>query len=140
MAKIDATIKNQEATMQSNATSIKNLVMQMGQITNMLNSRQPGTLPSDTKRNPRAHVKAITLRSGKELSDPTTEVMNNEEKKVVKKEQKVEVQKLKEDELIPRRISFPDNLPSYVPPIPYPQRLVKAKLDKQFGMFLKCYT
>ena len=50
MARTDATFKNQEETMQNNATSIKNLEMQIGQIANMLNFRQLGTLPSDTER------------------------------------------------------------------------------------------
>ena len=40
MARTDVTLKSQEA-------SIKNLEIQ---IANMLNSRQPGTLPSDTKK------------------------------------------------------------------------------------------
>ena len=94
--------------------------MQIGQIANMLNSKQLDTLPCDTKRNPREHVKAIILRNGKELSHPTTETKNNEEKKVAEEEQRVEMQKIKENEVIPRRISFLDNPPSYVPPIPYP--------------------
>ena len=130
MARTDATLKSQEA-------SIKNLEVQMGQIANMLNSRQPGTLPSDTERNPREYVNAIALRSGKELNDPTEK--NDEEKKAREEEQKVEMQKPKEDEVIPGRISFPDNPPAYVPPVPYPQRLVKAKLDKQFGKFLEVF-
>ena len=113
--------------------------MQMGQIANMLNSRQSSTLSSDTKRNPREHVKVVTLRSGNEQSHLTTKRKNNEEKKVTKKEQRVEMQKPKEDEVISRRISFPDNLPSYVPPIPYPQRLAKSKLDKKFGNFLEVF-
>ena len=75
-------------------------------------------------------MKAVTLRSGKELSHATTKTKNNEEKKVAKEGQRGEVQKPKEDEVIPRRISFPDNSPSYVPPVLYPQRLAKATLDK----------
>ena len=63
----------------------------MGQITNMLNSRQLGTLPSDTKRNPREHVKTIALRSGKELRHLATKMNNNKEKKVVEKDQRVEL-------------------------------------------------
>ena len=86
----------------------------------MLNFRQLGTLLSDTERNPIKYMKAITLRSGKKLSDPTTKMKNNEEKKVAKEEQVIEVQKSKEDKVILRRISFPDNPPSYVPLVPYP--------------------
>ena len=46
----------------------------------MLNFRQLSTLPSDTKRNLREHVKAITLKGWKELNNPTIEIKNNEEK------------------------------------------------------------
>ena len=77
-------------------------------------------------------MKAITLRRRKELSHPIIIMKNNDEKEVVEEEQRGEVHKPKEDEVIPRRINFLDNPSSYVPPLPYPQRLVKAKLDKQF--------
>ena len=104
--------------------------MQTGQITNMLNIKQSGTLPSDTERNPREHMKAIMLRSGKELSDLITKKKNNEEKKVVEEKQRIKVHKPKEDKVTRGRISFPNNPPSYVPPVPCPQRPVKTKLDK----------
>ena len=111
----------------------------MGQIANKLNSRQPGTLPSDTERNPREHVKAVTTRSGKELKDLVVKKKNDEEKKRSGEEQKEEAQKHQEDNVLPRRISFPDNPPPYVPLVPYPQRLVKVKQDKQFENFLEIF-
>ena len=44
----------------------------MGQMANLLIERQQGSLPSNSKKNPRGegkeHVKAITLRSGRELA------------------------------------------------------------------------
>ena len=58
----------------------------MGQIINMLNIRLLGGLPSDTKRNPREHVKAITLKNGKELNAPKPHKKGKEEKKLVEKE------------------------------------------------------
>ena len=43
----------------------------MGQMANLLTERQPGSLPSNSEVNPRRdgneHVKAVMLRSGKEL-------------------------------------------------------------------------
>ena len=43
----------------------------MGQMANLLTKRQPGSLPSNSEVNPRRdgneHVKAVMLRSGKEL-------------------------------------------------------------------------
>src|SRR3954462_4400962 len=59
----DMLIKNQSA-------SIKNLEMQMGQIHNLLSNRPQGAFPSDTEKNPREQVNAITLRSGKTYEEP----------------------------------------------------------------------
>ena len=46
----------------------------MGQMANRLTERQWGALPSNSEVNPRQegneHVKAVTLRSGKELAAP----------------------------------------------------------------------
>ena len=54
------------------AAQLRNLEVQMGQMANILTERQPGSLLSNSEVNPRRegneHVKAITLRSGKELA------------------------------------------------------------------------
>ena len=46
----------------------------MGQMANLLTERQQGSLPRNSEMNPRGegkeHVKAITLRSGRELATP----------------------------------------------------------------------
>ena len=76
-------------------------------------------------------MKAVTTRSGKELKDPVVKKKNDEEKKRREEEQKEEAQKPQEVDVLPRRISFSDNSPLYVLSIRYPQRLVKAKLDKK---------
>ncbi|XP_062089289.1 uncharacterized protein LOC133795851 [Humulus lupulus] len=64
-------VKN-EAMIQSQAASLRNLETQVGQLANELRNRPHGTLPSDTK-NPRngskEHCKAVTLRSGKGLEN-----------------------------------------------------------------------
>ncbi|XP_062075610.1 uncharacterized protein LOC133779698 [Humulus lupulus] len=64
-------VKN-EAMIQSQAISLRNLENQVGQLANELRNRLHGTLPSDTE-NPRngsnEHCKAVTLRSGKELEN-----------------------------------------------------------------------
>jgi len=56
-----------EQTFQNQAASIRNLEAQVGQIANTLAERTQGALPSNTETNPREHVKAITLRSGREV-------------------------------------------------------------------------
>ena len=63
MAKNDALIQSQAAT-------LKNLENQMGQLATELRNRPQGTLPSNTE-NPRnlgkEHIKVVALRSGKTL-------------------------------------------------------------------------
>ena len=49
------------------AISIKQIELQMAQLSAIMNTRQPGTLPSNTVQNPKkdAHCMAITTRGGK---------------------------------------------------------------------------
>ena len=54
-----------KANFQNQQAAIKNLKIQMGQLANMVANRTQGSLPSNTKMNPKEHVKTITLRSGK---------------------------------------------------------------------------
>ena len=60
-----------KANMQQQATQLISLEAQMGQMANLLTERQPGSLSSNSEINPRRdgneHVKAVMLRSGKEL-------------------------------------------------------------------------
>ena len=62
--------------------------MQMGQMANLLTKRQQGSLPSNSEINPRCegkeHVKAIMLRSGRELATwGKPSVVREEETEVV---------------------------------------------------------
>ena len=67
-----ANMQNQTTQLNNQATQLTNLEVQMGQMANILTERQQGSLPSNSEKNPRGegkeHVKAITLRSGKELA------------------------------------------------------------------------
>ena len=44
--------------------------------------------------------------------------------------------KKKYDEVVPRRMTFPNNPPLYTSPLPFPQRFRKTKLDEKFSKFL----
>ncbi|KAL8147467.1 hypothetical protein AgCh_004972 [Apium graveolens] len=94
----------------SQVVSIKTLENQFGQITNALLNRQPGTLPSD-----------IEVPGKREA-----------------KEQEVEVK--------PRKTIIKNTPPEgntgekqIYPPLPFPKRLQKKKLDKQFEKFLEVF-
>ncbi|KAJ4717074.1 Retrotransposon gag protein [Melia azedarach] len=63
-----------KTTFQNQAASIRNLEVQVGQLASMMTERQQGSLPSNTETNPREHVNAITLRSGKKLEEPKDKI------------------------------------------------------------------
>ncbi|KAG8472697.1 hypothetical protein CXB51_034526 [Gossypium anomalum] len=91
MAKNDALIQSQAAT-------LKNLENQMGQLATELHNRLQGTLSSNTK-NPRnlgkKHIKLVALRSGKILEPRLIDV---EDKPVGKNQPAVEIPTPKESE------------------------------------------
>ena len=49
--------------------SLRNLENQVGQLANNLSRRPQGGLPSNTEKNPREKVNAVTLRNGKKLDE-----------------------------------------------------------------------
>ena len=58
--------------MNNQVAQLRNLKVKMGQMANILTERQQGSLLSNSEKNPRGdgkeYVKAITLRSGRELA------------------------------------------------------------------------
>ena len=67
----------------THAISIKQLELQLAQLSATANTRQPGTLSSNTVQNPKndGHCMAITTRGGKQTIDPP---MPSKEEKVIK--------------------------------------------------------
>ncbi|XP_070049011.1 uncharacterized protein [Nicotiana tomentosiformis] len=93
-------------------TGFLNLKRQVGYIATILSKRVPGTLPADTERNPK-------------------ETPKNEVDK--KKKDKKEGDKNKEEETSRRDES---NESEHMHALPFPQKLYREKLDKQFERFL----
>ena len=107
--------------------------------------RQPVSLPSNLEVNPRQegneHVKAITLRSGRELAiqgQPlvigeveTEEVIQTSQNDNTEREQP------QEKKFGGEETEVKDHQP--IAPILYPQRLKKNKLDKQFTKFMEVF-
>ncbi|XP_034203729.1 uncharacterized protein LOC117618238 [Prunus dulcis] len=148
-----------ETTLQNQAASIRNLEVQMGQLANVLTGRVNGALPSQTEINPKnqEHTKALTLRNGRPIK---TAVDLDEEKNI--QQQTAETTEITNvpssssitagtaaqlDEISPEiehaiveKLSQPAALVKpYVPPIPFPQRLRKNKVDAQFSKFLDIF-
>ena len=119
----------------------------------LLTARQQGSLPSNLEVNPRGegkeHVKAITLRSGRELSilgQPLVvrEVETEEVDQPNPKDQ-MEGESLQEKKLVERSygkkyIEKQAGTDEPTTPVPYPQRLKKNKLDKQFTKFMEVFN
>ncbi|KAH9744682.1 hypothetical protein KPL70_003808 [Citrus sinensis] len=127
MTKIETTFHNQVA-------SIRNLEVQVGQIANLLSSRQQGSLPSNTEMNPREQVNATVRRSGKQLDEPRKEAKKVDEEQV---EDTTKVSKATSSEIAQPKPATP--IKAYVPRIPFPQRLRKNYIDKQFLKFLDAF-
>ncbi|XP_020258775.1 uncharacterized protein LOC109835201 [Asparagus officinalis] len=94
-------------------------------------------LPRQPKTNPRSHVNAITLRSGKQYERPKMKENDGvdghheeKNKNVIDVDNETQTQ---EEEKVEKYVAPAP----YKPPLPFPQRLAKAKLEKQFGKFLE---
>ena len=114
----------------------------MGQMENLLTERQPSSLPSNSEVNPRRdgneHVKAVMLRSEKELElqlqPPVVEQLETEE--IIQPEQKedADIEQPQEKQSSENSTEAKASIP-----VPYPQRLKKHKLDKQFTKFMDVF-
>ncbi|XP_010684207.1 uncharacterized protein LOC104898795 [Beta vulgaris subsp. vulgaris] len=103
-------------------------------------SKPSGLLPGQTEPNPKGYIHAISLRSGRELEDPYRKM--NDQRKSAKESKKSseedqgekvlekEAKETEKKELIVISIA------PYKPPVPFPQRLAQAKLEKKYGKFL----
>ena len=67
-------LQNQSTQLQNQGAQLINLEVKIGQMTTLLTERQHGSLPNNSEVNLRRegneHVKAVTLRSGRELAVP----------------------------------------------------------------------
>ena len=76
----------------NHSSSIHNLEVQMGQLANSIAVRNQGVLPSNTEKNPKEQVKAITLRSGTEI--PSQQATKEYEEKKNKREEQQDDQRV----------------------------------------------
>ncbi|XP_070011189.1 uncharacterized protein [Nicotiana sylvestris] len=133
-------IKATEEKVESQHSAIKNLEIQVSQLATLMSRQIQGALPSNTEKNPKVHLKAISLRSGKSLDDPYAdrEGKPQEVKKVNKGENKIESKFPKEQKNKGKNVQENELIinPHSVP-LPFPQKLKREKLDKKFSKFLE---
>lgn len=86
-------LESNEMLLKNQSSTIKNLVVQLGQIHNILLNRSQETLPSNTETNPRDQLNAVTLTSGTKYDGPKMK----EDEKEVSKEKEVAEEELDKD-------------------------------------------
>ena len=96
----------------------------------------------NSRREGNEHVKSITLRSGKELEIQGKPLVTEEieMEKVIQPSQNdnTEREQPQEKQSVGDKIEAKD-CPQPIAPIPYPRRLKKHKLDKQFTKFMEVF-
>ena len=136
-AELEASNTNSQIFQKTTNASLKNLETQIGQLALTLQNQMKDAFPSDTKKNPKDCM-AVQLRSGKELEKEKSEKDEGnkgegrlENAESLEKERKKEQQQ--EEERSKKKAQ------NYVPPVPFPQRLQKSKIEEQFARFLKTF-
>ena len=81
ISQLDEAQKRMEQMIRNHSSFIHKLEVQIGQLANSLSTRNEGALPSNTEKNPKEQVKAITLRSGIEIQTPKATMTYEENKK-----------------------------------------------------------
>ncbi|XP_022853864.1 uncharacterized protein LOC111375292 [Olea europaea var. sylvestris] len=136
-------MRKTDATLQDQSAAIKNLETQMGQMAISITGRVPGNLSSNTEINPKEHAKAITTRSGVQLpeihvkrsvaSKKSAPTSDNE---IVEQTEQTIGNVGKENSNTSRDAI---SITPHKPPIPFPQRLKKHKLNQQYSKFLEVF-
>ena len=133
----------------NNNASLKNLETQVGQLALYKQSRD--SFPSDTKKNPKDYME-ITLKSDRELhkrKEDEKRMAEKEKQEESEKETKMDSSEMTEER---RKLKVQQEQPvekgdlkkkgevqTYKPPIPFPQRLQKEKMEEQFSKFLNMF-
>ena len=152
MNETKANMQQQATQLNNQAAQLRNFEVQMGQMASLLTERQQGSLPSNSEVNPRGegkeYCKAITLRSGKELEIPEPQLAVRELKikdqdQSIPKDQMQDEQprdtRAVKDNKVREETKKQTKIDEPVIPIPYPKRLKKGKLEKQFAKFLDIF-
>ncbi|XP_070005379.1 uncharacterized protein [Nicotiana sylvestris] len=135
---------NQVEALNSLTQQIANLTQkveafQVSQLATLMFGQIQGALPSNTKKNPKEHIKAISLRSSKYLDDPYAdrEGKTQEMEKVNEGENKIEYKFPKEQKNKGKNVQKNKLITNpHSVPLPFPQKMKREKLDKQFSKCL----
>ncbi|XP_062113998.1 uncharacterized protein LOC133825010 [Humulus lupulus] len=124
-------------------SSIRNLETQIGKLATLMANHAQGDLPSTTEVNPKEQCQAITLRNGKRYEGPSKERSvedkgQDQQAQAPTQEEKKHSEKKATEGIPTKEASPPISIKHHIK-IPYPQRLRKNNMDKQFTKFLEVF-
>nr|XP_009765705.1 PREDICTED: uncharacterized protein LOC104217216 [Nicotiana sylvestris]XP_016466509.1 PREDICTED: uncharacterized protein LOC107789246 [Nicotiana tabacum] len=125
-------IKVTDEKMESQNSPLKNLESQLSQLAALVSEKIQGPLPSNTEKNPKEHLKAITLQSGKELNEPYEDRQEkNQAEQQVDKDKNIEKssEPSKEKEIKNKKENISEKIAAPPVTIPFPQKIKREKLD-----------
>ncbi|XP_022854461.1 uncharacterized protein LOC111375799 [Olea europaea var. sylvestris] len=138
-------IRKTDATLQEQSAAIKNLETQVGQMTISMTGRGLGNLPCNNEINPKEHGKAITTRIGVQLSKihvkrlvASKESAPTSDDEIVEQTEQI-IGDVAKKNFNTSRGTVINPINPHEPPIPFPQRLKKLKLDQQYSKFLEVF-
>ncbi|XP_070010883.1 uncharacterized protein [Nicotiana sylvestris] len=132
-------IKATNEKVESQYSAIKNLEIRVSQLATLMSEQIQGDLPRNTEKNPKKHLKTISLRSGKSLDDSYAkrEGKPQEVEKVNEGENKIESKFPKEQNNKGKNVQENEFITNpHSVPLPFPQKMKREKFDKQFSKFL----
>ncbi|XP_070052566.1 uncharacterized protein [Nicotiana tomentosiformis] len=130
--KTDESLDAHDVAIKELGVSFRSLERQVRHLATLMSKRAPGILPADTERNPKEIVNVVTLRSGQVLKDLTPIHKEMRHEKESREQLKSGVEKNKEEN---SRTEEPE-VSKHMPALPFPQKLSREKMDKQFERFL----
>ncbi|KAG9450627.1 hypothetical protein H6P81_010592 [Aristolochia fimbriata] len=142
-ARTDSRFQAQEASLKNQEASIRSLEIQVGQLANVISGRNQGTVPSNSETNPKEHIKAITLRSGKVLEEkkqPQVEEDKPNQQQDKEREEHDEGKEVSQQHKQKGKSSISlSNAEINVDTLPYPERAKKDKLEDKFSKFIDIF-
>ncbi|XP_073041875.1 uncharacterized protein [Primulina eburnea] len=121
-------IAGNEMRWQNHDAMMQRVETQLGQLATQMSTRAPGTLPSDTEKNPKG-VNAVTATSP--IKQEVIDIEGD------KKEEKVSKQE--SNDTREKGKSLNPNLNIDIKSLPFPQRAKQLQLDTQFSNFLEIF-
>ncbi|CAH9096498.1 unnamed protein product [Cuscuta epithymum] len=140
LEKTVAELAKNQADMHQRFSNLEALIRQLGSLA----PRETGSLPSSTEPNPREHVQAVTLQSGRTLPEVSTPPMPQQDDdrqlqgpKSKEVEEQVVAPSLAKSEEVQKEDSQKKEESKKTPPLPFPTRVKKSNDNTNLIRFME---